>query len=146
MKRKRKPQRENEDLENLYEKKHAKEMESVKPFRVLLPTKTKHGLELQTIDEEELEEAKSAHSKSYEEALNNENSALQKMTKVKPMNQKSCFETEDHSSKVISTAMLLARRRQKLGEYKMKIGILSASFLEDPENRVRTVAFPYHPI
>jgi len=117
----------------MYEKKYAQEMESSKAYRVLLPVKTKRGFEERTVDEEELQQAKFQHAKSY---VDSENAALQKMTKVIPMNQKPSFETEDHSNKVISTAMLLAQRRQKLGEYKMKIGILSASFLEDPENRV----------
>lgn len=42
-----------------------------------------------------------------------------------------------HEQPEVTTAMLLAKRKTKMNEYKVRIGVLSSSFLEDPEHRVR---------
>jgi len=128
MERKRKTL-ENDDLENKYESKYAKEMDQTKSVRVLLPIKTKRGLTMQTAHDEDLQFPKTTF----------ENSATNcKLAKTNMKGEQ--VNADDESGKVISTAMLLARRKDKLNEYKMKIGILSASFLEDPENRVSASA------
>lgn len=100
-----------------------------KIVRALLPIKTSGGLEMQTAYEDDVRVP--MRSGLMENSLT---------PCGEPDRQTECNRqsgaSQNETVRVVSTAMLLSRRKHQLAEYKMKIGILSASFLEDPDNRV----------
>jgi len=104
-------------LENRYESRRMAEEMSLKTTKVMLPIKTKKGMEYPTVTEDRPSAVYPADSTPLQ-AVNGDT------------------ETETPKLGFVSAALIIAQRRKKLAEYKARIGILSASFLEDPENRV----------
>ena len=102
-----------------------KRTESEKKIRPLLPIKTSRGLEMQFTEERvtETEELGFFGSTTPGQLFGTTHPNSTGVEFIKPGQE-------------ISPEELKLRRKLKLSEYKIKIGSLCASFLEDPENRV----------
>ncbi|ODN00852.1 Nucleolar complex protein 3 [Orchesella cincta] len=113
----------NDDLELEYEEKFMQAKERMAMEKTLLPIKTKKGFHYPTapvqIQEVEVTETPATKPTKKTEGLDSDD--------------------EYENAPEVTTAMLLARRNRKLGEYKVRIGVLSSAFLEDPENRLQNL-------
>ena len=129
------------DFEARYEHQLARKEKSAKKVKELLPIKTNGSLRTQIIEEDDVpEEEVEDEEEEYEDVPVDVLDEIVENGDLR--NDDEPEESHKHINKVFSTAGLLANRRQKLAEYKVKMGILSASFLEDPENRVKfTICF-----
>lgn len=108
------------ELEENYELKLRKVEESEKRYKMLLPVKTRSGFHTQMTEEvDEVEE----------EAM--EDSVVEDIEAKAPTS-----EEDSLKDAVVSLGKLVAQRRAALLQYKLRIGTLSAGFLEDPHNRV----------
>jgi hypothetical protein len=121
VKRKKPHDNDEEDLENVYENKLRKVEESEKRYKMLLPIKNRTGLHMQVTEEVDEEVIENGHAK-----------VQQKETQQTPPD-----EAENPlKDAVFSLGKLVAQRRAALLQYRLRIGTLSAGFLEDPNNRV----------
>lgn len=113
----------NDDLEDAYENKHRKILESMEEESNFLPIKTRKGLEFVkgTKVKDAMEEELPMEEYQANEASENGT------------------EEKDEKPLEVTTAMLLAQRKQKIAEYKVRIGVMASSFLEDPENRLQNL-------
>ncbi|CAG7824019.1 unnamed protein product [Allacma fusca] len=115
-------------FEKRYEDQRAEQEKTTKKVRELLPIKTVGGLRSQTEEEEEEE-------LDVDLPVN----LLDENGEYEEADEENREEEVEERVQVYNTTTLLANRKQKVSEYKMKIGILAASFLEDPENRMKNL-------
>lgn len=113
-----------DDLEADYEQTHMKVMESMEEESNLLPIKTKKGFQFH---------APTKLSKNIEFE---EEAFVEEESETPPKGIASFANDKNFVTQEVTTAMLMAQRKRKVAEYKVRIGVLASSFLEDPENRV----------
>lgn len=131
-KRKHESDDESDNIESQYENEILPASVSKKRTRHLLPVKTALGLEKRTVEEDIEEE---------------EEDGKQEQFFIKSEEDKSSdseFEVgeaeKDSFSRPMSTAEILALREQSLAQYKLQIGVLSSSLLEDPQLKIKNIA------
>lgn len=110
-----------DELEETYETRHHRFKETMEEENNCLPIKTVKGFQFPTIKKARLENMEA--ESDFKEASNTEEETVSTADPLKDPEE-------------VTTAMLLARRQRKFAEYKVRIGVLSSSFLEDPEHRV----------
>jgi hypothetical protein len=113
-------------IESQYENNLANFEDTGKKLKALLPFKTSRGLQAQTIEVDEEEIFSKAKGKEVGQKDENEEEEEEEEEEDK-MPYQDC---------IVSVGKLVAEREEKLMQYKLRIGTLSAGFLEDPYNRV----------
>lgn len=109
------------ELEEQYERKLRKVEESEKQYKMLLPVKTKSGFHTQR---EEIKDEE-ADDRSVEVAVKTDHTA-----------HRGDGDENSMANVLVSFGKLIGERTNALYQYRLRIGTMSASFLEDPQNRV----------
>ncbi|XP_015590385.1 nucleolar complex protein 3 homolog isoform X2 [Cephus cinctus] len=135
--RKGKKQKQEEDLEERYEKSTELGAEEAgKKLRMLLPVKTKDGfIETRVIEEDrkDNEDEEINGDSVYNNKENYQNGEINNSDEEIEMEFEIQDKINEKKDKVISTAELLACREEVLRSRRFKIGVLSSGLLENPE-------------
>lgn len=130
-KRKHKSDDESDNIENQYENEILPASISKKRTRHLLPVKTALGFEKRTIEEDIEQEEEDGEQQFFIKSEEDKSSDVEfELGNVE----------KDSFSRPMSTAEILALREQSLAQYKLQIGVLSSSLLEDPQLKIKNIS------
>ncbi|KAI4504694.1 hypothetical protein M0802_000244 [Mischocyttarus mexicanus] len=137
--RKSKRKKEDDRLEELYEENVSKlnEGNSTKKMRMLLPVKTQQGvLEKRIIEEQEEEENEDDKEiENNEENVSEQNGEDEEQNGCEEINTYLQNNLNKDNGEAVSTVELIACREEILKSRRFKIGVLSSTLLENPEQK-----------